>query len=167
MNVLKVYARCTVQLINFEKSSVFYSSNVNSYTRLNVGRTLGVSCGDSLEKYLGLPCIVGRNKKWAFASLRDKIGSQISSWSSKMLSIGGREVFIKSVFQAMSTFAMMCFLLPKMICSETIMAQFWWQKSGVHKGLHWCDWSKLCMLKKDGGMGFHDLANFNISLLVK
>ncbi|MBA0576566.1 hypothetical protein Golob_025388 [Gossypium lobatum] len=43
------------------------------------------------EKYLGLPCMVGRNKKWTFASLRDKIQSRISSWSTSLLSMVGRE----------------------------------------------------------------------------
>ncbi|XP_012453593.1 uncharacterized protein LOC105775646 [Gossypium raimondii] len=47
--------------------------------RLDVERIWGVHHADNWEKYLGLPCMVGWNKKWAFVSLRDKSQSQISS----------------------------------------------------------------------------------------
>ncbi|XP_052484776.1 uncharacterized protein LOC105795648 [Gossypium raimondii] len=100
LNVLKVlqsYAKCSGQLVNFEKSRVFFSSNVDMRNQLDVERILGVHHADNWEKYLGLPCMVGRNKKWAFASLRDKIQSQISSWSARLLSMGSKEVFIKSI----------------------------------------------------------------------
>lgn len=72
--------------------------------RLDVERILGVHHADNLEKYLGLPCMVGWNKKRAFANLRDKIRSRISFWSTRLLLIGRREVFIKSILQAIPTF---------------------------------------------------------------
>ncbi|KAK5840649.1 hypothetical protein PVK06_009552 [Gossypium arboreum] len=59
--------------------------------RLDVERILGVHHADNWEKYVGLPCMVGWNKKWAFASLRDKIRSRISFWSTRLLSMGGRK----------------------------------------------------------------------------
>ncbi|XP_012487816.1 uncharacterized protein LOC105801014 [Gossypium raimondii] len=80
-NVLKVlqsYAKCSCQLVNFEKSRVFFCSNVAMGNRLDVERILGVHHVDNWEKYLGLPCMVGQKKKWAFVSLRDKIQSRIS-----------------------------------------------------------------------------------------
>lgn len=62
-----------------------------------MGCILEVPHADNLEWYLGLPCFVGKNKKRAFAYFRDKIKSIISSWSTRILSISRREVFIKSV----------------------------------------------------------------------
>ncbi|KAH1031001.1 hypothetical protein J1N35_043175 [Gossypium stocksii] len=47
------------------------------------------------------------------------------------------------------------------------MSKFWWQKGKGRKGIHWCSWSDLCYLKEDGGLGFRDLAKFNIALLAK
>lgn len=86
-----------------------------------------------------------------------------------MLSIGGSEVFIKSILQAIPTFAMTWFLLPKSFCKEmeALFARFWWQKPGDRKCLHWCERSALCNLKSDEGMGFRDMAKFNIALLAK
>lgn len=86
-----------------------------------------------------------------------------------MLSIRGKQVFIKLVLQEVPTFTMMYFLLSKTLYRdiEGLIAYFLWQKSGVQRGLHWCEWSMFCTLKEDGGMGFHDLGKFNIALLTK
>ncbi|KAA3468407.1 Ribonuclease H-like superfamily protein [Gossypium australe] len=47
------------------------------------------------------------------------------------------------------------------------MAKSWWQKSRNRKGIHWCAWKDLCLLKENGGLGFRNLANFNVALLAK
>ncbi|MBA0814712.1 hypothetical protein Gohar_020522, partial [Gossypium harknessii] len=64
---------------------------------------------------------------------------------------------------------MMCFLLPKSLCEEleSIMARFWWQKEHGRRGIHWCEWSRLCKFKEMGGLGFRSLAKFNLALLAK
>ncbi|KAA3488442.1 reverse transcriptase [Gossypium australe] len=146
LKVLQLYAKCSGQLVNFEKSSVFFSSNVDMRNRLDVGRILGIRHADNLEKYLSLPCMVGQNKKWAFASLRDKIQSQISSWSTRLLSIGGREVFIKSILPSNPN-----------IRNDT----------ADKRGIHFCGWSFFSKLKDDRGMGFKDLTKFNVTILAK
>lgn len=87
LQILQSYANCFGQLVNFNKSSVLFSSNVSMENRLNDVRIFWEVCtADKLEKYLGFPCIdlgfpcmVGRDKKHAFASLRDKIHNRISS----------------------------------------------------------------------------------------
>lgn len=138
--VLTTYATCSGQLVNFKKSSLFFSSNVIDSNCWDVGRMLGVTFVDKFEKYLGLSCLVSQDKKYVFASLCDKIKSRIASWNNRFLSIRGREVFVMSTLQAIPTYTMNCFLLPKSFCREleSLLAKFWWQKSGEKKGIHWC-----------------------------
>ncbi|KAG8479241.1 hypothetical protein CXB51_029714 [Gossypium anomalum] len=135
--------------------------------RLACQEGLNVRVSTDIEKYLGLPNRVGRRKKRDFQHLKDRMRQQINSWSIRVLSQGDKEVFIKAVLQAIPTYAMACFLLPKSLCSEleNIMSSFWWQKGQERRGLHWCDWKALSGLKEDDGMGFRNLSFFNIALL--
>ena len=79
-------------------------------------------------KYLGLPSIIGKSKTEVFAKIKERVGKKLSSWREKLLSIGGKEVLIKVVVQAIPTYTMSCFQLPKGLCDEMegMMRRFWW-----------------------------------------
>lgn len=62
LTIIWVYASCFDQLINFGKSCVLFSSNVNAFNRAKVVHILGVLTIDSIKKYLGLSCVLGRGK---------------------------------------------------------------------------------------------------------
>ena len=83
--------------------------------------------------------------------------------------MGGKEILIKSIAQAVSVFAMMVFKIPKNICKEmtSAISQFWWGNDNDQKRIHWQQWWKLCMLKEKGGIGFKDLLSFNSAMLAK
>ncbi|KAA3482707.1 reverse transcriptase [Gossypium australe] len=134
-----------------------------------VAAILGMRHSTDMEKYLGLPSVVGRRKKVSFQVLKEKILFRIKGWSNRFLSQGGKEVFIKSVLQSIPTYAMSCFLLPKSFCRELeqLMSKFWWQKAHGKQGIHWCQWQNLSTPKDEGGMGFRDMAKFNLALLAK
>ena len=63
---------------------------------------------------------------------------------------------IQAVGQAIPTYAMSCFKLPKEFLHELnmIMAGYWWGDSGSKRMIHWKQWEQLCKLKLDGGLGF-------------
>ncbi|KAA3474192.1 reverse transcriptase [Gossypium australe] len=125
-DILQVYESCSGQCVNFGKSTVFYSTNTNEESKVAVLRLLRVRSSSSLEKYLCLPNMVGKRKREAFQNLADRIASRIESWSSRLLSLGGKEIFIKAILQAIPTFSMSCFLFPNVLCEriESILAQF-------------------------------------------
>ncbi|KAA3455054.1 reverse transcriptase [Gossypium australe] len=146
--ILRKYRNSSGQCVNFD------NKNTPELERNLVINILGVRSSYNPERYLGLPNMVGRRKKESFQLLKDKMG---------------REVFIKSILQAIPTYTMACFLLPKTLCVEieSIMAKFWWQKGIGRKGIHWCEWRKLCELKENGSLGFRNMCQFNIALLAK
>lgn len=70
------------------------------------------------EKYLGLPSLVGRNKRNPFNAIKEKLGKTFVGWKEKMLSKAGKEVLIKAIAQAILIYTMSCFKLPDSLCDE-------------------------------------------------
>ncbi|KAA3458125.1 reverse transcriptase [Gossypium australe] len=167
--ILLEYEMNSGQCVNFDKSTIFLSKNTQERERRTISQVLNVRTSNDIERYLGLPSMVGRRKRSSFQNLKDRFKQKIDNWSIRSLSQGGKEVFIKAVLQAIPTFSMTCFLLPKTLCKdlEGILAKFWWKKSQNRKGIHWCAWKDLCLLKENGGIGFQNLADFNVALLAK
>ncbi|KAA3479975.1 reverse transcriptase [Gossypium australe] len=168
-DVINEYELIFGQRVNFDKFLIYSGANVDSNVKENIVNMLGVRVASNPEKYLGLPMMVGRKKSWAFANFVDRFRKQIEGWSLRYLSIGGKEVFIKSVLQAIPLYAMQCFLMPKSLCRklEGVMNKFWWTNNKTSKGIHWSGWEPLCKPKDTGGMGFKDLVLFNKALLAK
>ena len=79
------------------------------------------------EKYLGLPSLVGRNKRNTFNAIKEKLGKMLVGWKEKMLSKAGKEVLIKAVAQAIPIYTISCFKLPDSLCDElkSMIRNFW------------------------------------------
>ncbi|GMI90448.1 hypothetical protein HRI_002714100 [Hibiscus trionum] len=124
--LLQEYSECSGQLINYDKSRLFFSSNVHDDNHADVKHVLNVDHTSCLDKYFGLPSIVGQNKREAFQHLLERVHSRVSNWCAHPLSQGGKEVFIKFVLQAIPVYAMSVFLLPNTLCRdlERVLAKF-------------------------------------------
>ena len=91
-----------------------------------IQQLLGVPATRQYEKYLGLPALVGRAKKQSFVYIRERVWRKLQGWKKKLLSQVGREVLIKAVIQAIPTYTMSCFKLPKGLIKEleTLIRKF-------------------------------------------
>ena len=89
---------------------------------------LGTMQDTRYKKYLGLPSIIGKSKVEIFTEIKERVERKLSGWKEKMLSVGGREILIKDVAQAIPTYTMSCFQIPKSLCDEieAMMRKFWW-----------------------------------------
>ena len=65
------------------------------------------------------------------------MGKKLTGWKEKLLSMGGREILIKAVAQAIPTYTMSCFQLPKGLCDdlEGMMRRFGWGQNNKNKRL--------------------------------
>nr|XP_027100420.1 uncharacterized protein LOC113719410 [Coffea arabica] len=167
--MLQRYAIASGQLVNFDKSAVFFSRNISRTRRETICQELGSLKETTNGRYLGLPMAIGRTKNQVFGYIKCAVIKKLKGWTTKMLSLAGKEVLIKSVILAMSNYAMACFKLPKGLCDDICksIANFWWGNNEQEKKLHWISWSKLAEVKGNGGMGFRDLEFFNKALLAK
>jgi hypothetical protein len=100
---------------------------------------IGIQCEALSERYLGLPMVVGRSKNGAFKHLTDRSKGKVSGWKGQGLSKVGKEILVKSVLHAVSTYSMGCFQLTKGQCSEleAVASRFWWGDAENQTKVHW------------------------------
>ncbi|KAM6577785.1 hypothetical protein CsatB_029622 [Cannabis sativa] len=107
--------------------------------------------------YLGLPSSMGQNKATTLGYLKEKLRKRLQAWGTKFLSRAGKEILIKTVAQALPSYAMSVFLLPLEIIRdmESMMAKYWWQSSSNSpSSIHWMSWKRLYGHKSKGGIYF-------------
>lgn len=93
---------------------------------------------DKHEKYLGLPTIIGRSKKFVFTCLKERIWKKMQGWKEKLLLRPEKKVLIKVVAQAIPTYMMSIFQIPKGLTNEihAVLAKFWWGSSSISRKIH-------------------------------
>lgn len=152
--ILDIYSRGSGQLVNRDKSAVFISANCTDAMKEEVHETLQIEKKALAEKYLGLPTAVGQSTKEAFEYMPGRLRGLVGGWSGRAASCAGREVLIKSVAQAVPTYPMSCFLIPKSTCKKmkTVMANYWWGGAADSRRTHWQRWEKVTDPKVHGGI---------------
>ena len=107
---------------------MYFSPNTDNATRERMKTMFNAQVIKPYEAYLDLPSLVGRSKNNTFAHLKQRVANKVSGWKEKLLTHAGKEVLMKSVAQAVPSYTMSCFLLPKKLCGELIgmIRQFWW-----------------------------------------
>ena len=85
-----------------------------------------------------------------------------------MFSRAGKEILIKSIAQAIPSYAMSCFDLTKTLCDEmsAMICRFWWAQQEKENKMHWI-WDTLKKQKMKGGLGYRDLHLFNLAMLAR
>ena len=112
--VLSVYEAALGQQLNRAKTSLFFSSNTLKEVQKEIQSRFGAQVIKQHEKYLGLPLLVGKNKKNSFKEIKVKL----AGWKEKLLLKAGKEILIKAVVQAIPMYSMSCFKIPNSLCDE-------------------------------------------------
>jgi hypothetical protein len=143
--VLKKYCDASGQRINMDKSSMSFSKVCLEVTRESIKHEQNVHRETLNEKYLGMPSDVGRSKSGAFKYLKDKVWKKVLGWMEQLLSIGGKEILIKSIAQAVPTFSMSCFKLPRGLCDHinAMLRKFWWVSKEGKRRTCWVSWETI------------------------
>jgi hypothetical protein len=116
--ILEMYEKSFGQRLNKEKMSLFFSKNTKVEVRAHIKALAGVNSTQSYEKYLGLPSLIGRSRIRSFKNIEGRIWNRINGWKEKFLTHAGKEVLLKSVIQAIPTYTMSVFKLPKTLCKR-------------------------------------------------
>ncbi|KAH9727416.1 reverse transcriptase domain-containing protein [Citrus sinensis] len=168
--LLAIYGAASGQQVNYKKSAISFSANMDEVSKGQVCEVLEVSTTSNHENYLGLPSQIGKKKSVVFNFIKDKVWQRLQGWNQKFLSKARKEIILKTVAQAIPNYAMNIYLLPVDLCKELeiMMNSFWWgTKRNGGQGIHWCRWDSMCKPKSFGGIGLKKIRDFNIAMLGK
>ena len=102
LEILKVYEKASGQMVNLEKSCITFSPNTNKHNKRQILAQFGIDSSKAHDKYLGLPTVVGEIR--VFGDIKYKVWKHISGWRKGIFSVGGKEILIKAVLQAVLSY---------------------------------------------------------------
>jgi exonuclease III len=170
LKCLNSYSKWSGQCINFSKSAIFFSRNCKPAIKTSINNILRLPPLPARAKYLGIPLFMDRKKKDSFIELKDRILAKVTGWKARLLSQAARTTLIKSVANAIPSYIMSLFLLPKSFCAEinSILRKFWWGFPQEKKhNLSFLSWDSICQPKALGGLGICSMEFINNSLLAR
>jgi hypothetical protein len=163
------YNKGSGQLVNKQKSAIFFSPNCQQDCKVEVHSSLQIPQEALGEKYLGLPTATGRGTNATFDYVPARVRGFVGGWAEKGLSCAAREVLLKANAQSVPTYPMSCFKLSPVVCRKltSAVSNYWWGSLLDNHKIHWLRWEKLTRSKSQGGMGFRDFTLFNQAMMGK
>lgn len=77
IEILALYGRASGQMVNFDKSIVFFSRNTIEQMKPNVSCVMDNIREAISGKYLGLPTTIGRTKNQAFSYVKQRVTTKL------------------------------------------------------------------------------------------
>lgn len=106
-HLLHLYETAFGQKNNLDKTKLISRNNEDQVVN-DIKRLLNVTSLQHHDHFLGLPSFIGKSCK-----MKERVWKKFQGWKEKLLSQVGREILIKVVVQALPTYIMSCFKLPK------------------------------------------------------
>ena len=76
-DILSLYEEASGQKLNREKTNIFFSRAAKEETEAEISNFLQVPEVREYEKYLGLPAVVGRNRKASLNFIKERVWSKL------------------------------------------------------------------------------------------
>lgn len=163
------YGGTSGQSIKYQKSGIFFSTNVRRDKQHEIKPILEVNNNLKGSRHLGLPSLIGSSKKSVSNFVKERVWRKVQD-RNNTLSKKGKTIMVKNEGQTITSYSMSCFILPKSLWGEIeiLLNGYWWRSSGNSSGgVRWMGWDKMAISKRDEGLGFRDLHGFNITPLGK
>lgn len=154
--------------INFHKSEIL-GIHVPDPSLRDLARVLQCKVGHLPMNYLGLPIGGNTSRLACWDPLLDRMNRKLSSWKSKLLSIGGRLTLIKASLSNLPIYFMSLYPIPQGVIDKIISIQrrFLWNGQVDHKAQAMVRWELVQLPKILGGLNVTNLLNRNLGLLYK
>uniref|UniRef100_A0A2N9IBN2 Reverse transcriptase domain-containing protein n=1 Tax=Fagus sylvatica TaxID=28930 RepID=A0A2N9IBN2_FAGSY len=167
-SVLEEFKDISGLALNPNKSEVFFAA-VPGEIKEQILSCLQFKEGNLPVRYLGMPLISGKLTYKDCQPLIDKIVGRIHTWSAKHLSFAGRLQLIQSILYSIQMYWSSIFILPKKVIKaiEYHFNHYLWQGKCTGRGGIRVAWDKVCLPKKEGGLGLKRVGDWNRAAILK
>ncbi|KAL9661558.1 hypothetical protein QQ045_026382 [Rhodiola kirilowii] len=168
ISLINSFCAASGQMLNPEKSKVFFSDKINEKRRKSVLEITNFTKGIFPVKYLGAPLFPGKAKASYFKHLEDTVKGKVASWAKNFLTMSGRATLISAVLCSVSIHTLSILPVPKVVLNgiERLMRNFIWDRGSTSRH-HWINWDSICKPKDEGGLGIRKLTEVKDCLLHK
>lgn len=151
--ILSSYGAWSGQQVNYRKSSILFSANVDETEQQVLASSLGVQLMERDAIYLGFPLFMNRAPTTSYNFLVQKIEKKLQGWKENLLSHAGREVLIKSSLASIPSYHMSLGILPQrtIYSMEKYMRNFDWGYTSQGRHCFLRAWDVLKLPKSEGG----------------
>lgn len=166
---LEQFCSISRQHVSFEKSHMFFSSNVTKEEAVDLSNRLRVPRTDDLGKYLGYNLLYGGRNTKAPWELLQKATLHLLGWKLRCLSKVGRLTLASSVLNTLPIFHMqiMKLLVEVLRGLDRMCRKCFWGEEGDSRRLHLVNRETICKQKSKGGMGIRRAEDIIKAVLTK
>lgn len=129
----------------------------------------GIKATKNLGKYLGMPILEKRLNTETFGEVLERVNSKLAGWKGKCLSLAGRLTLTKAVLASIPIHTMSVISMPQALLNDLdkVSRSFLWGSTREKRKQHLIAWKRVCMPKKEGGLGIKRARDMNKALLAK
>ena len=88
---MTLYEQASDQQVNRGKTTIFFSKAVTEERKEEISNILGVE--KEYEKYLGLPAVVGKNRRTSLNYIKEQVWNKLQGWKSNFYPKQGGRYF--------------------------------------------------------------------------
>ncbi|KAE8719829.1 hypothetical protein F3Y22_tig00109925pilonHSYRG00012 [Hibiscus syriacus] len=154
--ILELFCKSSGQKINMQKTTIYYSKNVDLDLKNSINASFGFQEVQNLGKYLGVPLLHSQITKASYSYIVSRVGDKLTGWKEKSLSLVGRITLAKTILSVIPSYSMQSMMLPKGICKEIeqLIRGFIWGRTENRGELPLVHWENICKPTVNGGLDF-------------
>ena len=112
LDCLSYFCQSSGQRVNFAKSSIHFSSSIDSNPACKLSLMSGIPITEHLDTYLGSPVVKGRQSKDHYKHVIERIQARLAGWKSKHLTLA------QSILSTIPYYTMQTSLILVAVCDE-------------------------------------------------
>jgi hypothetical protein len=161
-SILSDFTKASGMSLNYDKSKIYFF-NTPSPIQIHISILLGIPLSSLPSNYLGVPLTGVASRSISLDSLLLSNSNRLSNWTFRPLNIASWLVLLKSVLHTLPTYLFTVLAAPKHVIRAIRNLQRNFLRHGHQPNKKWAlvNWDKLCMPKRQGGLGLRDSGKLN------